>query len=83
MTNEFVTDTMALVLHLEKRRFDQNVKSLFEKAEQNENKIWIPTMVVAEIGYLSEKHKIDCTISSVLTYCKNFPSKPFQCRLKY
>ncbi len=53
----FIADTMAVILWLEKRTMPQNVKTLFAKAEKNEVKLYVPAMVLAEIGYLSEKKK--------------------------
>ena len=56
MNNDiFVVDTMAFVLHLEKRKMPSKAKEIFEKAELNACKILIPSMVLAEIAYLSEK----------------------------
>lgn len=56
--NSFVTDIMALVLYLEQRRLSSAVKILFEQAEQKQIHIFIPTIVLAEILYLSEKERI-------------------------
>lgn len=66
----FIADTMAVILWLEKRTMPQNVKTLFAKAEKNEVKLYVPAMVLAEIGYLSEKKKIDLTLPDTLAYLK-------------
>jgi predicted nucleic acid-binding protein len=44
-------DTMALVLRLERRRLPQGVKAVFEDAENDNAGIFIPAIVLAEIGY--------------------------------
>lgn len=68
MKDRFVTDTMALVLRLEKRKAPLKVKDIFSKAEADEIDLFIPSMVLAEIGYLSEKDRIDTNIESALSY---------------
>jgi len=40
--NSFVTDTMALILRLEKRKLNRKVKSIFESAENEDGEIIIP-----------------------------------------
>ena len=42
-TNDFVTDTMAVVLRLEKRKMGKMAKSLFESAELGDISIYIPS----------------------------------------
>lgn len=59
MNDSYVTDIMALVLRLEKRKMGKNAKAIYEDAEKGNVKIFIPVMVLAEIGYLSERNKID------------------------
>ncbi len=68
----FVTDTMALVLWIEKRKMPATVKSLFTKAENNLVKLYIPGMVLAEIGYLSERNRIDITLTDVSVQLKKY-----------
>lgn len=68
MNNNFVADTVALILRLEKRKLSSQVKTIFQKAECGETKIIIPVMVLAEIGYLSEKKRIDTNIEDVNNY---------------
>jgi predicted nucleic acid-binding protein len=68
MNNNFVTDTVALILKLEKRKLSHRVKTIFQNAENGETKIIIPVMVLAEVGYLSEKKRIDTTIEDVNSY---------------
>lgn len=69
--HKYVTDTMALVLRLENRKMPEKTKQIFEKAERNEVEIYVPAMVLVEIGYLSEKHRIDTNIKEVKDYCEN------------
>ena len=74
MNNSYVTDTMAVILRLEKRRSNQKVKSIFESVEKEKTKLLIPAMVLAEIGYLSERNKIDTSLQEVQEYCKKYPT---------
>lgn len=64
----FVADTMAVILWLEKRRMPQKVKDIFVTAEAKEVVLYIPGMVLAEIGYLSEKGRVEVTLQSVLDW---------------
>jgi predicted nucleic acid-binding protein len=65
---EFVTDTMALILYLENRKMPIDAKRIFQKADIEEVKILIPSMVLAEIGYLSERNKIQLSLQKVEEY---------------
>lgn len=60
-------DTMALVLWLEERQLPVRVSRLFERALEKEDRviIWIPAIVLAEIGYLSEKGRIEVSLLEV------------------
>ncbi|MEK8016166.1 MAG: PIN domain-containing protein [Candidatus Parabeggiatoa sp.] len=71
--NKFVTDTMAMILRLEKRKMSQNAKSLFQSTEAGETFIYIPSMVFAEILYLSEKNRIKASLDNVENYLKQYP----------
>ncbi len=62
---EFVLDTMALILFLEKRKMPLKAKAIFEQAHSGEVQIYIPPMVIAEIGYLSEKGKIELSLDNL------------------
>ena len=53
MKDNFVTDTMSLVLRLEKRKAPMRVKNIFHKAETGGVDLFVPAMVLAEIGDLS------------------------------
>jgi predicted nucleic acid-binding protein len=71
--NQFVTDTMAMILRLEKRKMSQNAKSLFQSTEAAQTFIYIPSMVFAEILYLSEKNRIQTSLEHVESYLKQYP----------
>jgi predicted nucleic acid-binding protein len=70
--DEYVTDTMALVLHLENRKSSQNVKQIFDSADSGKTTIYIPAMVFAEILYLAEKQRISLNLHEVEKHIKNF-----------
>ncbi len=63
--SKFVTDTMAYILYLEKRRMPEKSKLVFIDAESGNNEIIVPSMVIAEIAYLSEKRRIDTNLTEV------------------
>ena len=56
MNDSYVTDTMAVILRLERRKLGQRIKNIFEKSETGQITLFIPAMVLAEIGYLSERN---------------------------
>lgn len=56
--DEYVTDTMSLILHLENRKSSQRVKQIFDSADLGKTTIYIPAVVFAEILYLAEKQRI-------------------------
>lgn len=64
----FIADTMAVILWLEKRKMPHKAKTLFIKAEQKEVDLYVPAMVLAEIGYLAEKKKIEVTLADTIAY---------------
>jgi PIN domain nuclease of toxin-antitoxin system len=74
MSHDYVTDTMALILRLEKRKLSQKVKTIFEAVEKGKINLMIPAMVLAEIGYLSERNKIETNLHEVQDYCQKFPT---------
>ncbi len=69
MNQSMVSDTMAIILRLEKRRLPVRVRTLFEEAEQNMRLIYLPAMALAEIGYLSERKRIEVTLQDAHDYC--------------
>ena len=72
--SEFVTDTMGLVLRIERRRLGTTAKSIFESAEEGDVVIYLPAMIFAEILYLSEKQRIGISLHAVNEYMKQFPN---------
>ena len=46
------------------------VKKIFQGAEASKGSLLIPAIVLAEIGYLSEKGRIDTCLHDVKKYCK-------------
>ena len=74
MNKAIATDTMALVLRLEQRKLPQHVRNVFSETEQGECQIVIPAMVFAEIGYLSERGRIELTLDDARMYCTQHPT---------
>ena len=72
--NEYVTDTMGLVLRIERRRFSSKATKVFEAAEAGGTIVYIPSLVFAEILYLSERRKITLSLGQVADYLKRFPN---------
>ena len=64
----YVADTVALVLHLEKRTMGTAVDQAFQDVEQKKAQLLLPAMVCAEIMYLSERKRITATLADVETY---------------
>lgn len=68
---EYVADTVALVLYLESRKSGAIAEQIFDSALNAATVIHIPTMVLAEILYLSEKKRITATLTDALKLVKN------------
>ena len=71
---EYVTDTVGLILYLEKRKSGASAEQIFDSAENGQTIIHIPAMVFAEILYLSEKKRISANLSDVFQLLQNFPN---------
>ncbi len=71
--NRFVTDTMALVLYLEKRKMPVLVKQAYEDTENHVSEIIIPAMCLAEVAYLHERGRIQINLSDVNSLLSAFP----------
>jgi predicted nucleic acid-binding protein len=69
---QYVTDTMALVSYLGKRKLPPSVKQIFQLADSGSVQILIPSIVLVEIGYLSEKGRIDVNLNDVLKHVADF-----------
>lgn len=72
--NEFVTDTMALVLCLEQRKSGTQAKSLFDSAQRGETVIHVPSLVFAEILYLFDKGRIKTSLKQLENYLAQYPN---------
>ncbi|OQY45120.1 MAG: hypothetical protein B6242_11125 [Anaerolineaceae bacterium 4572_78] len=70
--SEYATDTMGLILYLEKRRLPQKIKAIFRQVEQGQATMHIPAFVFAEIMYLSQKERIQISMSDVKQYLKKY-----------
>ncbi|MFH1004899.1 MAG: PIN domain-containing protein [Bacteroidota bacterium] len=70
--NKYIADTMAIVLRLEQRKMPNKIREKFEQAEKGHTEILIPSIVFAEIGYLSEKKKIDTDLQEVRKYLNTY-----------
>jgi PIN domain nuclease of toxin-antitoxin system len=64
--SRYVADTRAIVLYLEKRKLPANVKVIFNHTAQGKYTMYFSAVSLMEIGYLSEKRRIDISVSSVL-----------------
>lgn len=63
--NEFVTDTMGLVVFLEDRRLPARLREIYASAATGKTTIHVPAMVLAEILYLAEKKRIELSLEDV------------------
>jgi predicted nucleic acid-binding protein len=65
---KYVTDTQALIKFLNgKKVINDLVDSIFKKADEGENIIIIPSVVLFEIGYLYEKQRIPVSVKDIKT----------------
>jgi predicted nucleic acid-binding protein len=71
---QFVTDTMALIRRIQGRELGLKGKIIFEEVETQKSIIYIPTMVLAEIMYLSERKRISISLQFTLEYIQQFPN---------
>lgn len=72
--SDFVTDTMGLVLRLERRKLGPSAKTIFERLEAGAVKVYVPSMVFAEIMYLSAKRTISASLTDVAEYLRRYPN---------
>jgi predicted nucleic acid-binding protein len=64
---------MALVLRMEGRRLGQAAAAAFAIMEAGSGTVFVPTMVFAEILYLSEKARIGIKLADVAHYMRAHP----------
>jgi predicted nucleic acid-binding protein len=72
--NDYVSDTVGLILRIEQRKMGSAAKTIFERAEAGNCTIYIPGIAFAEILYLSERNKIDISFQESLDYLTTYPS---------
>lgn len=63
---------MAFILHLENRKMPLNAKLPFEETEKGVAEMYIPSMVIVEIAYLSEKNRISIGLSDVEAHTQKY-----------
>jgi predicted nucleic acid-binding protein len=63
---------MGLVLRLEQRRVPPTVKAMFDAVEAGNATVYVPTMVFAEILYLSERRRITLTLRDVTAHFQQY-----------
>ena len=71
--SEFVTDTMGLILLIERRKLGSTVRAIFDSVESGKATVYVPALVLAEILYLSEKSRIQASLSAVTDFLRRFP----------
>ena len=69
---EYVVDTVALILRLEKRKMGARAEQVFTDAEAGRARIQVPAMVLAEILYLSQRGRISATLEDVRAYLRRY-----------
>jgi predicted nucleic acid-binding protein len=69
----YAIDTVGLILHLEKRRLSADILDILRQTEVQRATIFIPSMVFAEILYLSEKKRISLTLNELFGYLEAQP----------
>jgi predicted nucleic acid-binding protein len=72
--SEFVTDTIGLILRIERRKLGLIAKSIFDSVESGNATVYVPALVFAEILYLSEKQRISISLRTVSDYMKQYPN---------
>lgn len=73
-STEYATDTMGLVLWIERRRLGLQARAIFQAAEESSVVLYIPAIVFAEVLYLSERNRIKATLDDVADLLANFTS---------
>lgn len=70
MKTDYVADTMAVILRLEKRRLPGSVKDIFEQVENGLTSLAVPAISVAELAYLSERRRIAASLPELFKYVR-------------
>ena len=79
LADEYVADTVAIIVYLEKRRLGNDSQLIFDSAENSNTIIHIPAIVFAEILYLAEKQRIKANLQdlkNLLQINSNFSESP-------
>jgi len=71
---EYVTDTVGLIVYLEKRLLGKHARQIFDSAENAVTIVHVPAMVFAEILYLSEKNRINANLRDVKQLLQTRPN---------
>ncbi len=72
MSDIFVTDTHALLWYLtEDEKLSKIAQGVFEKADKGEVDIVIPTTVLAEALFITEKHRVDIEFMDIIENIQN------------
>ncbi len=75
---QYVSDTMAIVSYLSKRRLPPLVKQVFQSTDVGLCTIFIPAIVAVEVGYLSEKGRIDVSLADLRHHISQYTTYQFQ-----
>ncbi|NEX15290.1 MAG: hypothetical protein C1943_01310 [Halochromatium sp.] len=73
MKIDYVADTMAIVLRLENRKLPSRIKEIFKDVEAGNQRLAIPAMALAELGYLAEKKRIETNLAALDEYTSRYP----------
>ena len=74
LATEYVADTIALVLRIERRKMGPAAKKAFEAVESGQVGLHLPGMVLAEILYLAERRRISASLQEVEEYLRRHPT---------
>jgi PIN domain nuclease of toxin-antitoxin system len=76
----YVTDTHALVWYMtDNPKLSKKAKTIFQKVDNAQDKIFIPCIVFFELLYLTEKKKLDIDFDKFLemiSYSNNYKIEP-------
>ena len=79
MTNRYVTDTHALVWHLQKSsKLSAVAQSIFYQVDHGQGTIFIPTIVLVELIYLGEKGRVSATLIELVSGLLRSGSQNYQ-----
>lgn len=72
--DEYVADTVAVIVYLENRRLGADTQVIFDSAENANTIIHIPAIVFAEILYLTEKRRIATNLQDLNNLLQKHPN---------